>query len=131
MKFIISLLFVFFASHVLAYEEVMICQSKQDNLIQYNKIENINEDITSYYKIKIDTNVSQIYVFEVLENGIVSEQSQLYTDQVWTISSPGNEDIRAYGSLLGEIMYSKNSRLLTFTFPLGSGYVGVTLAECN
>ena len=131
MKFIISLLFVSFTSYVLAVEEVMICKSKQDNLIQYNKIENINEDITSYYKIKIDTNVSQIYVFEVLENGLVSEQSQLYTDQVWTISSLYNEDIRAYGSLLGEIMYSKNSRLLTFTFPLGGGYVGVTIAECN
>ena len=130
MKILLTIFVLLFSSSVVAYEKIISCKSKQNNLIQYNRLENVLEDITTFYKIKIDTNIRQIYIYEVIENDKVAEQSKLYTNQVWTITSGDNEDIRAYGSLLGEIMYSKNSGLLTFTFPLG-GAVGITIADCN
>ena len=96
-----------------------------------NKTHKVNEDKTTHLKLKVDTKERQIYVYEVIDNGKVSEQQQLYTDQVWTITSGENEDIRAYGSVLGEIMYSMNSQQITFTFPLGAGNVGISIADCT
>ncbi len=122
---------MFFSSSVVSYEQILICKSKQDFLIEYDKSYNINQDQTTYFKLKVDTKERQIYVYEVIDNGKVSEQEQLYTDQVWTITSGEDETIRAYGSVLGEIGYSINSQEITFTFPLGGGNVGITIADCK
>ena len=131
MKTLLTLFVLFFSSSVVSYEQTLSCKSKQDIFIQYNKFQKVNEDITTYFNIKIDTNERQIYVYEVIENGKVADQQQLYTGQVWIITSGENEDIRAYGSLLGEIMYSMNSQQITFTFPLGRGNVGISIADCT
>jgi len=131
MKIFLTLFFLFFSSSVVSYEQTLSCKSKQDIFIQYNKFQKVNEDITTFFNIKIDTNERQIYVYEVIENGKVADQQQLYTGQVWIITSGENEDIRAYGSLLGEIMYSMNSQQITFTFPLGRGNVGISIADCT
>ena len=130
MKILFTLFVLFFSSSVVSYEQTLSCKSKQDIFIQYNKFQKVNEDITKYFELKIDTKERQIYVYEVIDNGKVSDQQQLYTGQVWTITSGENEDIRAYGSLLGEIMYSINSQQITFTFPLGRGNVGISIADC-
>ena len=131
MKTLIMLFFLFFSSSVVAYEQILTCKSKQDFLIEYDKSHKVNEDITTYFKLIVDTKERQIDVYEVIDNGKVSDQQQLYTDQVWTITSGENEDIRAYGSVLGEIMYSINSQKITFTFPLGGGNVGISIADCT
>ena len=131
MKTLIMLFFLFFSSSVVAYEQILTCKSKQDFLIEYDKSLKVNEDITTYFKLIVDTKERQIDVYEVIDNGKVSDQQQLYTDQVWTITSGENEDIRAYGSVLGEIMYSINSQKITFTFPLGGGNVGISIADCT
>ena len=131
MKILLTLFVLFFSSSVVSYEQVLICKSKQDFLIEYDKTHKVNEDKTTHLKLKVDTKERQIYVYEVIDNGKVSEQQQLYTDQVWTITSGENEDIRAYGSVLGEIMYSINSQKITFTFPLGGGSVGISIADCT
>ena len=125
------LFFLFFSSSVVAYEQILTCKSKQDFLIEYDKSHKVNEDITTYFKLIVDTKERQIDVYEVIDNGKVSDQQQLYTDQVWTITSGENDDIRAYGSVLGEIMYSINSQEITFTFPLGGGNVGISIADCT
>lgn len=131
MKTLITFFVLFFSSSVVSYEQILSCKSKQDFLIQYDKSQKVNGDITTYFKLKIDTKERQIYVYEVIDNGKVSDQQQLFTDQVWTITSGENKDIRAYGSLLGEIMYSINSQEITFTFPLGGGDVGISIADCT
>ena len=131
MKTLIMLVFLFFSSSVVAYEQILTCKSKQDFLIEYDKSHKVNEDITTYFKLIVDTKERQIDVYEVIDNGKVSDQQQLYTDQVWTITSGENDDIRAYGSVLGEIMYSINSQEITFTFPLGGGNVGISIADCT
>ena len=131
MKTFLTIFVLFFSSSVVSYEQVLTCKSKQDFLIEYDKSHKVNEDKTTYLKLKIDTKERQIYVYEVIDNGKVSEQQQLYTDQVWTITSGENDDIRAYGSVLGEIMYSINSQKITFTFPLGGGNVGISIADCT
>ena len=131
MKILITFLAFFFSSSVVSYEQNLSCKSKQDVFIEYNKFQKVNEDITTYYNIKIDTNKRRVYVYEVIDNGKVADQQQLFTDQDWIITSGENEDIRAYGSLLGEIMYSMNSQQITFTFPLGAGNVGISIADCT
>ena len=131
MKILLTLSVLFFSSSVVSYEQILSCKSKQDFLIQYDKSHKVNEDITTYFKLKVDTKERQIYVYEVIDNGKVSEQQQLYTDQVWTITSGENEEIRAYGNVLGEILYSINSQEITFTFPLGGGNVGISIADCT
>ena len=131
MKILIIFFFLFFSSSVVSYEQILICKSKQDFLIEYDKSYKINKDQTTYFKLKVDTKERQIYVYEVIDNGKVSEQEQLYTDQVWTITSGEDETIRAYGSVLGEIGYSINSQEITFTFPLGGGSVGISIADCT
>ena len=131
MKKLLTFFVLFFSSSVVAYEQILICKSKQDFLIQYDKSHKVNEDKTTYFKIKIDTKEGQIYVYEVIDNEKISDEQLLYTDQVWTITSGENNDIRAYGSVLGEIMYSINSQEITFTFPLGGGSVGISIADCT
>ena len=114
MKKLLTFFVLFFSSSVVAYEQILICKSKQDFLIQYDKSHKVNEDKTTYFKIKIDTKEGQIYVYEVIDNEKISDEQLLYTDQV-----------------LGEIMYSINSQEITFTFPLGGGSVGISIADCT
>ena len=72
-----------------------------------------------------------LFIDDVLLNGkTLSENSKLFTSQVWTITSGDHNDIRAYGSLLGEIVFTEDKGILTMSFPLGNGQVGITIVGC-
>ena len=95
-------------------------------------MQDVMEDAFYTYKIMINRNKREIlFIDDVLLNGkTLSENSKLFTSQVWTITSGDHNDIRAYGNFIGEIMFTKDKEILTISFPLGNGQVGVTIAGC-
>ena len=130
MKKTLIILVLLFSSSVLA--EIYSCKSKQVSVVEVNSMQDVMEDAFYTYKIMINRNKREIlFIDDVLLNGkTLSENSKLFTSQVWTITSGDHNEIRAYGSLLGEIMFTKDKGILTMSFPLGNGQVGVTIIGC-
>ena len=113
-----------------ANAEIINCESKLFGVVSYGNV-NSSEDNNFFLKIKIDKYKKKIFFEEVFEDGKISEDAPLFTDQVWNITSASDDvNIRAYGSVLGEFLYSMNSKLLNVSFPLGDGSVGVTVSDC-
>ena len=113
-----------------ANAEIINCESKLFGLVNYNEV-NSSEVNNIFFKIKIDKYRKKIFFEEVLEDGKASEDSQLFKNQIWNITSTSDDvDVRAYGSVLGEFLYSTNSKLLNVSFPIGDGSVGVTVSDC-
>ena len=119
---------VFFAIN--ANAEIINCESKKFGVVNYNDVNN-SEVNDFFYKIKIDKLKKKIFFEEVLRDGKISEESDLFKDQFWNITTAPDDDyVRAYGSELGEFFYTLNSRILSVSFPLGDGSVGVTVSDC-
>ena len=113
-----------------ANAEIINCESKLFGVVNYDNV-NSSDDNNFFLKIKIDKYRKKIFFEEVFEDGKISDDAPLFTDQVWNITSTSDDvNIRAYGSVLGEFLYSFSSKLLNMSFPLGEGSVGVTVSDC-
>ena len=130
MKILIIFFSITFSFALNANAEIINCESKQFGVVDYNDVNN-SEVNDFFYKIKIDKLKKKIFFEEVLRDGKISEESNLFKDQFWNITTTSDDDyVRAYGSQLGEFFYSLNSRVLSVSFPLGDGSVGVTVSDC-
>jgi len=130
MKILIIFFSITFSFVLNANAEIINCESKKFGIVNYNDV-NSSEINDFFYKIKIDKFKKKIFFEEVLRDDKISEESDLFTDQFWNITTTPEDDyVRAYGSELGEFFYSLNSRVLSVSFPLGDGSVGVTVSDC-
>ena len=128
MKIFLTLFVLFFSSNV--HAELINCVSNQFGVVYYDSTDSVMRNKVSF-KIKIEKDIGKIFFEEVLEDAKTSEQSSLFKDQSWIITSTSADtDIRAYGSIIGELYYATNKKILNVSFPLGDGSVGVTVSDC-
>ena len=131
MKTFLTLFVLLFSSSVFSNEELYYCKSKQLSSVHYNAVGNVRENEYLTFKFVIDSNKDTIkFIDGVYINGeTYSENSPLFLSQNFIITGEDDEGIRAYGTVLGEVMFSKKTKELIISFLLGNG-AGVTIADC-